>query len=82
METQTWLSRHYKFILRREYYYTFHLVRGPFTYFSRSCRTPNVELQFVFRRIYIRIPAESEKNLPKRIIWTFPTKGGLGQTTF
>ena len=51
METQTRLNRHYKFISAENItYYTLRLVRGLFTRFSRSCRTANVELQFVFKK--------------------------------
>ena len=44
METQTWLSRHYKFISAEN----ITILSVSSDDFSRSCRTANVELQFVF----------------------------------
>ena len=48
METQTWLSCHYKFI-SVENITILSVLSDDFLYaFTRSCRTANVELQFVF----------------------------------
>ena len=50
METQTWLSRHYKFI-SAENITILPVLSDDFLYaFFRSYRTANVELLYVFRK--------------------------------
>ena len=54
METQTWLSRHYNFISTEN---ITNLSVSSYDFlqcFSPSCRTANVELQFVFKKYKIK----------------------------